>query len=381
MRGHVRLLLLLDLAAVGACVAVLLIAAGVPLAARGILRPSALVALAASAALAGVALGVALLYRSIARPVDRILSAATRLGSVEGMLPILQPGEEPSSHGLLGAAVAFERLAAALGEERARLASKVVELERSNAQLAQVRESLLRSEKLATVGQLAAGVAHEVGNPLGAIGGYASLARARLAGSGGDPEVIDWIERIETEVRRIDRIVRELLDFARPSPVAPGPVAIGVAIEAAVRLARVQRRFQAVDVELDVPPDLPPVRGAEGQLAQLFLNLLLNAGDAMGGAGRVRIRARPEAGAVAVAVSDSGPGIPPGDLPRVFDPFFTTKPPGEGTGLGLAVCHGIAESFGGEVSVANGEGGGAVFTLRLPVAAPTGRSGLGPGPA
>src|SRR5512133_2978787 len=137
MRGHVRLLLLLDLAAVGAGVAVVLVAA------RGVLRPSSLVALAASAAVAGVALGVALLFRSIARPVDRILSAATRLGAGDGMLPILQPGEEPSSHGLLGAAVAFERLAGALGEERARLAAKVAELERANAQLAAARESLL----------------------------------------------------------------------------------------------------------------------------------------------------------------------------------------------------------------------------------------------
>ena len=365
MRGPVRLVLLLDLAAVGATIAVLLIAVGLPLAARGALRPTVLAWLAVGSVIVGLSLGVLLLFRAVARPVDRLLTAAERLGSGAAELPILQPPGEVSSHGLPRAAVAFERIAAALSEERGRLAAKVAELQQSNSALAEARESLTRSEKLATVGQLAAGVAHEVGNPLGAIGGYASLARARLAGGGGDPEVIDWIERIETEVRRIDRIVRELLDFARPSGVAPGPVDVGAAVEGALRLARVQPRFQGVDVELDMPSDLPPVRAEEGRLAQLFLNLLLNAGDAMGGSGRVRIRASKEAGAVVVVVADSGPGIPPGDLGRVFDPFFTTKPPGEGTGLGLAVCHGIAESFGGVISVANGEGAGAVFTLRL----------------
>lgn len=368
MRGPVRLVLLLDLLAVGAGVAAVLIAAGVPLAARGGLRPGALVALSFAAAAMGVGLGAALLYRSVARPVDRILEAAARLGAREGDLPILQPADEVSGHGLPRAAVAFERIAAALSEERGRLAAKVAELQQSHRALAEARESLTRSEKLATVGQLAAGVAHEVGNPLGAIGGYAALARGRLAAAGGDPEVIDWIERIEAEVRRIDRIVRELLDFARPSGVAPGPVDVGAAVEGALRLARVQRRFQGVDVAVDLPAGLPPVRGEEGRLAQLFLNLLLNAGDAMGGSGRVWIRASAEAGAVRVAVADSGPGIPAADLGRVFDPFFTTKPPGEGTGLGLAVCHGIAESFGGEISVGNGGAGGAVFTLRLLVA-------------
>jgi signal transduction histidine kinase len=368
MRGPVRLVLLLDLLGVGAGVAVILIASGVPLAARGGLRPGALVALTVAAVLAGVLLGVALLYRSVARPVDRIVAAAARLGAEDGELPILQPAGEVSAHGLPRAAVAFERLAARLSEERVRLAAKVGELERTNRELAAARESLLRSEKLATVGQLAAGVAHEVGNPLGAIGGYASLARGRLAGAGGDPEVIDWLDRIEAETRRIDRIVRELLDFARPGAVALGPVDVAIAVESAVRLARVQRRFQGIEVELDLPPGLPRVLAEEGRLAQLFLNLLLNAGDAMSGAGRVRIRARAEANAVAVAVSDSGPGIPAADLHRVFDPFFTTKPPGEGTGLGLSICHAIVESFGGTIVAKNGAGGGAVFTLSLPLA-------------
>jgi signal transduction histidine kinase len=367
MRGAVRLILLLDLAAGGAIAALVLLAGGLPLASRGGLDARALTVLAA-AILSGLALAGALLERAVARPVDRLLASAEKLGAGEGALPILQPPGEVSGHGLARAAIAFERVAAALADERARLAGKVEELERSNADLAAARESLLRSEKLATVGRLAAGVAHEVGNPLGAIGGYAALAHTRLTSAGGDPEVVDWLDRIAAETRRIDRIVRELLDFARPTRPTLAPVALDAALDAALRLARPQPRFREVEVERAMPAGLPPVMADEGRLCQLFLNLFLNAGDAMGGRGTLRLEARTRAGTVEVDVADRGAGIPEADLSRVFDPFFTTKPPGEGTGLGLSICHAIVESFGGEISAGSREGGGAVFTVRLPAA-------------
>jgi signal transduction histidine kinase len=127
-----------------------------------------------------------------------------------------------------------------------------------------------------------------------------------------------------------------------------------------------------VEVEVALPPELPTVCADARRLAQVFLNLLLNAGDAMGGAGRVSIAARADADGVAVEVRDSGPGIPPADLPRVLEPFFTTKPAGQGTGLGLAISQGIVESFGGTLSATNAPGGGAVFTVWLRAAAPAG---------
>jgi len=368
VRSPTRLVLLLDLAAVGAAVAGALIAVGVPLAARGLLRPAVLGWLVAGAVFAGVALGALLLFRAVALPVDRLLAAAERLGAGEGDLPILQPPGEVSGHGLPRAAVAFERLSASLAAERARLAAKVVELQRSNAELAAARESLLRTEKLATVGRLAAGVAHEVGNPLGAISGYAALAHARLGAQGGDAEVRDWLQRIAVETQRIDRTIRELLDFARPAVPSLAPVALPAVLDAALRLARVQPRFRDVEVAVELEAELPPVRADSSRLGQVFLNLLLNAGDAMGGTGQLRISARAVAEAVVVEVADRGPGIREADLPRVFDPFFTTKPPGEGTGLGLSICHSIVASFGGEISAANRDGGGAVFTIRVPVA-------------
>ena len=356
-----RLLLVLTVASAVAAGAVLQLATMLVLVAAGRPSPLALVAVEGGVALFVVLSAAAMLGRLVARPVERILAAAASLSSTQpGELPILGEG----GLGLDRAAVAFERLAAALVEERGRLAAKVDELTTANRALAEARESLLRSEKLATVGRLAAGLAHEVGNPLGAIAGYADLARSRL-GADADPELRESIARIAAAAERIDRTVRDLLDFARPVPLTLSPVGLAVAVDAALRLARVQSRFRGVAVDLDLPDGIPPVLADEHHLAQLFLKLFLNAGDAMEGSGRIRVAARAGAAGVDVEVADTGPGIAPGDLPRIFDPFFTTKDPGEGTGLGLAICHRIAESFGGSIEAENGPGGGALLRIRL----------------
>lgn len=371
MRSRIRAVLLLQAAAIAAAVAAALAAIGPPLLRAG---PRGFAALAALVALATLAVGVGVLFRGVARPLDRLLAAAERLGAdaPHDLPPLGPPGD--AGPGLSRAALAFERLAAALAEERARLAAKVDELAAANRRLEDAREELGRAERLATVGRLAAGIAHEVGNPLGAIAGYADLARARLREGRGAADVDDWLGRIATEAQRIDAIVRDLLDFARPAPPALRPVDVAAAADAAVRLARVQARFRDVEVRLDLPPALPPVVGDERRLAQVILNLLLNAADAMRGRGRVDVAARAlpaEAGAsrVELSVADTGPGIAPEHLPRLFDPFFTTKAPGEGTGLGLSVCDGIVGSFGGELSAANGAAGGAVFRVVLRAAA------------
>lgn len=363
---RLRLLLLLDVAAVGAAGAAVLLGLGLPLAAGGGVRAGEVALLALGVAAAGVAVGGLLLWRWVGQPVRRILDAAEALGAgAAGDLPFLAPPGEPGGHGLSRAALAFERAGAALAAERARLADKVAELERANAELLRARESLVTADRLATVGRLASGIAHEVGNPLGAITGYVELARARLRAT-PSPEVEDFLQRIGAEARRIDAIVRDLLDFARPAAPALAAVDVGAAVDAAVRLARVQARFRDVEVALDVPEPLRALAD-ERQLAQVLLNLLLNAADAVGGQGRVRVSARrgPGAEEVELEVADDGPGIAPEHLARVFDPFFTTKPPGQGTGLGLAVCHGIVGAFGGTITAANRAGGGASFRVAL----------------
>ena len=370
MRATVRTFLFLNALALAAGAAAAVLALGLPLAARKVLEPAALGALAAAVAIIVLSLGVTLLFRGVALPLDRLLRAAARLGpghtaGGENALPILG---ETGGLALSRAAVAFERLAVAFDEERGQLAAMVRELTDANRAVAEARESLLRSEKLATVGRLAAGLAHEVGNPLGAVEGYVALARTRLP-SDPHPDLVDALDRIDAAAQRIDRIVRDLLDFARPTPPLLAPVDLSAAVDASLRLARVQARFKHVDVDLELSPGLPLVLADEHHLSQVMLNLLLNAGDAMGGAGRVLLSGRAEGEHVILQVQDSGPGIAEADVPRVFDPFFTTKDPGDGTGLGLAISHRIMESFGGEIAVRNAQGGGAVFELRFQVGA------------
>jgi signal transduction histidine kinase len=368
---RLRLLLVLQLAAAAAVAAAGALALGLPLLAGRVLSAWALGGLVLVQALLVVAVGGRVLGRNLVAPLERLLRAASRLGR-GGALPPLGPPEDAHAGGPARAAIAFERIAAALADEQAQLRAKVAELEETNRMLGRAREQLARSERLAVVGQLAAGIAHEVGNPLGAVVGFAELARARLAGAGGDGAhaAADCVARIAIEAKRIDGIVRDLLDFARPSPAAARGMSVPAAIEAAARLARAQPRCRDVSIALELAPELPLVRGDEGRLTQVFLNLLLNAGDAMGGRGTVRVGARVAGDQVEVEVADGGPGIPQEHLAQIFDPFFTTKPPGAGIGLGLSVCHRLVEAMGGTIQASNGERGGAVFRLTLPRDAP-----------
>ncbi len=329
---------------------------------------SLLVSYSLLSALLGLVLGYLLVNRLIARPLDRLAAAAERIGRLELDDP-LSGGAE--TLGRLG--ISFERMASSLKEERARLAGKISELEQVNRQLAEARDSLVRSEKLATVGRLAAGVAHEVGNPLGAIVGYLELAKSRAQGE----ELTDYLARIDREIGRIDRTIRELLDFSRPADSqAPEPVSLAEAVDSAVRLAKVQKRLKHVAFDIELPQGAR-VMAESHRLSQVLVNVLLNAGDAMKGEGTIVIRAR-QAGApgdrlgpgVELSLADTGPGIAPENLPRIFDPFFTTKDPGEGTGLGLSICHRLMELFGGEIRAANRPEGGAEFTLVFRAALP-----------
>ncbi len=301
-----------------------------------------------------VTLAVLLLERGVGRRLERIDAALEAVGHEQhgpGLLP-----EGGDAVGRVGAAV--NRLAQRLREERARTRAQIEALETANQRLREAREDLARSERLASVGRLAAGVAHEVGNPVSALIGYAGLMRDRLA-QGKD--VAGYTERIEREASRIDRIVRDLLDLARP-PAALQPVDLRRALDAA--RASVAPQHPRVAFESALPGDLPPVRGEEHYLAQVFVNLLSNAARA--GASRVQITGEAADGAVVVRIEDDGTGIPVAVLSRMFEPFFTTSAPGAGSGLGLALCHATMERFGGAIAARNRkEGRGAIFELRF----------------
>lgn len=231
-----------------------------------------------------------------------------------------------------------------------------------SAQL-EFERQLMRSEKLAVVGSLAAGLAHEIGTPLNVISATAEFLMPEV----GEAQA-GRLSEIVAETDRISRLVRELLSFARGSGAGRAPVPLPQAVERVVSLLRIPVDRKRVRVEVDLPEALPPVVADHDGLHQVLLNLIVNAVNAVAEGGRVAVSARPGAAArtVALAIDDDGPGVPEALRKRIFDPFFTTR--AEGTGLGLAVCERVVSSLGGDVAVGTSPLGGARFTVQLPAA-------------
>jgi two-component system cell cycle sensor histidine kinase/response regulator CckA len=237
---------------------------------------------------------------------------------------------------------------------------------------------LAHSERMASLGTLAAGVAHEINNPLAYVTANIELALAALAGPepASPATLIDLLRDAREGAHRITRIVRDIRAVARPDPSggapAPAPVDVAAAIEHALELVDNRVRLRA-RVHSSIAP-VPPVVGDEARLVQVFVNLLVNAAEALpeGEADRheIRIEVSVEGGRVVIAIRDDGAGIPPEIVSRIFDPFFTTKPVGTGMGLGLAICHGIVTAAGGDIQVTSQPGHGSTFRVRLPHASP-----------
>jgi signal transduction histidine kinase len=217
------------------------------------------------------------------------------------------------------------------------------------------------------VGRLAAGLAHEIGNPIAALMGLEDLL---LAGGLAPDEERDFLERMRRETERIHRILRDLLAFARPTsgPVeeVPQPGDVEAAVHDTAALVMPHPALRDVDLSLDVHRDLPQVKLGREQLVQVLLNLVLNAADATGAGGHIRVEAAPSAPGVRLAVSDDGPGVAKEVRERLFEPFVTTKEVGKGTGLGLAVCRGLVEAVGGTIELDASVARGACFVLELP---------------
>ncbi len=234
---------------------------------------------------------------------------------------------------------------------------------------------LLQSEKQAAVGTLVSGVAHELNNPLTSIAG---LSEFLLEQGVGDAAQREHLRVINDQAGRASRIVRNLLSFARTSPTELAPVDLGDVVQRTVMLMNYETRRAGAVVEVTVAPDLPTLTGNREQLQQVLLNLLTNATHALaqlppGRERRITVRVGVEGGRVVTRVADTGPGVPPEAAARIFDPFYTTKPPGEGTGLGLFLSFGIAESHGGTLTLEPVDGAGAQFVLSLPALAPADR--------
>ncbi|HEX8791405.1 MAG TPA: HAMP domain-containing sensor histidine kinase [Polyangiaceae bacterium] len=302
------------------------------------------------------------LTRLIVRPTEQLVAAADRVASGARTLRVPKGGARE----LGDLASSVQTMAEKLISEEAKLLLKVEELTQTQAQL-------VRSERMASVGRLAAGVAHEIGNPIAAIMGMHELLE--------DPELAldtqrDFLRRMRKETERIHGVLRDLLDFARPEEkeqpgsAPPAPADVRAVISDVVALAKPQKAFRETRIETDIEGS-PHVQLGAQKLTQVLLNLVLNAGSAMASAekkrdGVVTVRARVHGDRVRIEVQDDGPGIDPKVRGRLFEPFVTTKEVGEGTGLGLAVCRGLVESAGGDIGVDATYTGGARFYVVLP---------------
>jgi signal transduction histidine kinase/CheY-like chemotaxis protein len=231
----------------------------------------------------------------------------------------------------------------------------------------QIQSKLLQTEKMAAVGQLVSGIAHELNNPLTSIMGYAQL----LLGHGLNASQFSEAGKVFREAERARRIVKNLLYFARENEPERTRVDLNEIVERTLALRSYELKVEDILIERDLAPDLPETMADPYQLQQVVLNLLINAEQALlqdRGKGHVRIRTRlVEGSRISIEVSDDGPGIPREIVSRIFDPFFTTKPAGLGTGLGLSIVYGIVKQHDGEVTVENQPSGGARFVVELPV--------------
>ncbi len=305
----------------------------------------------------------------IVRPLDELSEAARRVSIGARDLAVPRAGARE----LAQLASSLAEMTARLRAEEQELRRKIDALEVATEDLKRAQGTLVRSERLASVGRLAAGLAHEIGNPISAILGLQELL---LAGGLEPDEQHDFLERMKRETERIHRVLRQLLDFARPaaSVDVPGdgkaPGSVSDAVQDACALIRPQKSFREVALEVDVASDLPLVPLSREQLVQVLLNLLLNAGDATGGRGHVWVRASRRDERVRIEVQDDGPGIHRDVRDKLFEPFVTTKEIGTGTGLGLAVCRGIIEAADGTIVAEEPERAGARFVIDLPAAAP-----------
>jgi PAS domain S-box-containing protein len=237
---------------------------------------------------------------------------------------------------------------------------------RMKRELEKTQLQLLQAEKMASLGKLAAGVAHQLNNPLGGVVLFTKLV---LEDYDLPPGVREDLGRVLNDAERCRETVKELLEFTRQTRHLMRPHDVNQAISRTLFLLKSQSLFQDIAIDTEFDPQLPTVHSDIQQMNHLFMNIILNAAQAMSGRGRLTIRTArdPESGCARIEIADTGPGIPPDVLPHIFEPFFTTKDEGQGTGLGLSLVYGIVENHGGRIKAFSEPGQGARFVIELPL--------------
>ncbi|HEY0671539.1 MAG TPA: ATP-binding protein [Longimicrobiales bacterium] len=346
-----------------------------------------------------------LITRRVLEPIDKLVAGAESIAG--GELDARAPEGETREINRL--AQALNNMAERLLTDQRRLAENIRSLNETNQLLTEARNAMVQSEKMASAGRLGAGIAHEVGNPLGAIIGYLGLLKRNA-----DPPRLELVEAAEREAQRIDRIVRGLLDYSRPREAHTHPIDVNKVVQDTIELVSTQGKFKLIELDLDLVDSAPDVIGDQFQLQQVLVNLMVNAADALEEVPEPRVRVRTVARkhrpspsrlpsrrkddhpgidyshrrrlhaaprallgdpgvvgdtVVEIVIADNGPGIPADLVDQIFEPFVTTKEIGKGTGLGLAVCARLIEGMGGIIRAdAMPQGGGATFRIVLPAA-------------
>lgn len=317
------------------------------------------------------------LYRMnllVVKPVRRLVSRAESFRETEDDFFLIEKEDNAFSQ----LSKSLNRMLIRVSDSREKLKASVSSLESANRKLEETQKEMVRTEKLASAGRLSAGVAHEIGNPIGIIRGYLDLLR--------DPAIAesdreDYIRRTQTEIDRIDSIIRQLLDLSRPVVTGDSQVSVHEIIREISEVCLCQPMFACIRLDMELAAPVDTVRADANQLRQVFLNLMINATDAMtagemGDSGRLEVRTRvkedkSQSGSVkktlCIVFVDNGPGVAETQLVNIFDPFFTTKEPGKGTGLGLSVSYMLIDSMGGSIRAENQPGGGLAMTIDLPL--------------
>ncbi len=321
-----------------------------------------------------------LLQRLIYLPLKDLETGAKDVaaGTLDQAIPV-RSGDE---FGVV--AGSFNQMTAALNESRQEMQNLVQTLElkvsERTQELLAAKAEVAQGEKLASIGVLASGIAHELNNPLTGVLTFTSLMRKKAQEGSEDAEDLDLVIR---ETKRCASIIKRLLDFAREKVPVKGYFSLDRVIEDTVRFVERPASLQQIDIAIDLDPGLPQIWGDADLIKQVILNLLVNAQQAIDGKGHITVRSRPYAAPtnakagvdatpmVEIAVIDTGCGIPPANLQRIFDPFFTSKEVGKGTGLGLSVSYGIVKAHGGKITVESLVGTGTTFRIYLPITPPS----------
>ncbi len=244
----------------------------------------------------------------------------------------------------------------------------VVAIGQDQSKIEALQQQVVRAERLATLGELAAGVVHELNNPLTSITVYAEYLVRKFESQGADVPDLDKLRRIGASAQRILRFSRDLVQYARPSGKDFESVDLAAVVRQSVSICDHLVERGGIALEVAVDPELPIIMAIAGQIEQVLINLITNAVHAVESGGRVIVRALPDGpSAIVIEVADSGPGVPEDDRERIFEPFFTTKPDGKGTGLGLPIVRNIIDQHRGQITVARSDLGGAAFRVVIPI--------------